>query len=245
MTQTPTDNQITKPDTSQFNRKIRDMFDLITPRYDLLNRVLSARQDVYWRRRTVKLLPDKCERVLDSATGSGDLAIEIARKYPDAQVIGLDFVYRMLELAGKKTLEANAENQIHYISGDANCLPFEDHTFDAVTIAFGLRNIQDRLAAVNEMKRVVRPGGKVLVLEMTFPQNIGMRWFFRFYLNFVIPTLGRLISKGGAYRYLSDSIQGFLSPDEMKALFSEAGLINIKAHRLTGGICYIHEGTVG
>jgi demethylmenaquinone methyltransferase/2-methoxy-6-polyprenyl-1,4-benzoquinol methylase len=220
------------------------MFDRITPHYDLLNRVLSAWQDVYWRRRTARLLPDSCVRVLDSATGSGDLAIEIARRFPDAHVIGLDFVYRMLELAKKKTLKENIKNQIHYISGDANYLPFEDHTFDAVTIAFGLRNIQDRLAAVKEMKRVVRPDGKVLVLEMTFPKNIGMRWFFNFYLNFVIPILGRFITKGGAYRYLSDSIQDFLSPEEMNALFSEAGLTNIQAHRLTGGICYIHEGTV-
>ena len=123
-------------------------------------------------------------------------------------------------------------------------MPYADGFFDAVTIAFGLRNIPDRLAAISEMKRVVRPSGKIMVLEMTFPENIGMRWFFNWYLNHIIPVLGGLISKGGAYRYLSDSIQDFLSPDEMNALFSEAGLTNIQAHQLTGGICYIHEGTV-
>jgi len=237
-------NNTAKTDTYQRNHKIWNIFNHITPRYDLLNRILSARQDVYWRRRTACLLPDRRERILDCATGSGDLAIEIATRYPDAEIIGLDFVWKMLELAKRKTCKAGLASQIRYITGDATCLPYADDFFDAVTIAFGLRNIPDRLDAIREMKRVVRPGGKILVLEMTFPENIGMRWFFNWYLNFIIPVLGGLISKRGAYRYLSNSIQGFLSPDEMNALFSEAGLSNIQAHRLTGGICYIHEGTV-
>jgi len=224
--------------------KVRDLFDQITPRYDLLNRVLSARQDVYWRRRTACLLPDRSERILDCGTGSGDLAIEIAKRNPNADIIGLDFVLKMLELAKKKTCKAGLESQIRYITGDATCLPYADDFFNAVTIAFGLRNIPDRLAAISEMGRVIRPGGKILVLEMTFPENIGMRWFFNWYLNHIIPILGGLISRRGAYRYLSDSIQDFLSPDEMNALFNKAGFINIQAHRLTGGICYIHEGTV-
>jgi len=235
------------------------MFDAITPRYDLLNRLMSARRDVTWRRRIAKFLPNETQRVIDVATGTGDLAIAICRERDTARVFGIDFVPRMLEFAAQKTKSSdiiqedvsphqsspNLNRRISLTLGDAMHLPFVDRGFDAATIAFGLRNIPDKLEVLREMARVVRSGGKVLVLEITFPRNLGMRRFFNWYLNRVIPIMGGLISGDRkAYRYLTDSIQDFLHPDELCDLFLQAGLIDVRSHPLTLGIAYIHEGTV-
>ncbi len=219
------------------------MFDRITPQYDLLNRLLSARQDVYWRRKTVSRFPENSKRIIDIATGTGDIALEAVRQNPDIKVAGLDFVPRMLQYAIPKTRKNGVSDKIFYLAGDALHIPFRDNYFDAATIAFGLRNIPDRISALREMQRVVRPGGKVLILEMTFPKNIGMRKFFTWYLNNIIPLLGRVISRDkSAYKYLPDSIQEFLSPGELSGLMSEVGLLEVKAMSLTFGITYLHEG---
>jgi demethylmenaquinone methyltransferase / 2-methoxy-6-polyprenyl-1,4-benzoquinol methylase len=224
-------------------KTVQRIFNSVTPQYDLLNRLLSGRQDVYWRRRTVRHFPENSERVIDIATGTGDIALEAIKQHPEINVIGLDFVPRMLQFAAVKTKKANAEKHIGLIAGDALHIPFQNNYFDAATIAFGLRNIPDIPTALGEMQRVVRPGGKVLILEMTFPKNIGMRRFFNWYLNNIIPLLGRLISRdSGAYRYLPDSIQAFLSPGELSNLMEKVGLIEVKAIPLTFGITYLHEG---
>jgi demethylmenaquinone methyltransferase/2-methoxy-6-polyprenyl-1,4-benzoquinol methylase len=225
--------------------QIREMFDAITPRYDLLNRLLSARRDVVWRRRAAELLPERVERVLDVATGTGDLAIEICRRRDGVRIYGVDFVPHMLELGRQKVRSINRKQYISLTVGDAMNLPFADHSFDAATIAFGLRNIPDKLGALNKMARVVRKGGRVLVLELTFPHNLGLKRFFNWYLNRVIPAIGGLISGDcKAYRYLPESIQDFLHPDELKRLFQQAGMVEVKAHPLTLGIAWLHEGTV-
>lgn len=232
-------------DTQETERieTIQRIFNRITPHYDLMNRLLSARQDVFWRRKTVRHFPENSKRAIDIATGTGDVALEAVRQYPEISVVGLDFVPRMLQFAVVKTKKCHAEDQIKYLAGDALHLPFQDNYFDAATISFGLRNIPDCLSALSEMQRVIRPGGKVLVLEMTFPKNIGMHRFFSWYLNNIIPLLGRIISGDrGAYRYLPDSIQAFLSPDELSDLMTKAGLKDVKAIPLTMGITYLHVG---
>jgi len=225
--------------------RVKTIFNDVTHRYDLLNRIMSARQDVHWRRRLAKLLTDDTRVVLDIATGTGDLAIEILKHKPHSKVYGIDFVPRMLEYARVKTAGLSRNEKINFCIGDGTFLPFADDSFDAAVIAFGLRNIPDRSGALKEMVRVVRPGGKVLVLEMTFSGNLGLRPFFDWYLNRMIPFVGGLISGNpGAYRYLPDSIQDFLHPDELSDLFRQAGLNDVKAHPLTFGIAYIHEGVV-
>ncbi len=224
---------------------VRDIFSKITPNYDRMNRIMSGRRDVAWRRFLVKRLPHSARKVVDIATGTGDVALEIVRKRPQVKVTGLDFVQEMLDLASKKTDQCGLAEKIDYIHGDAMSMPFEDSTFDASTIAFGMRNIPDRLGAIKEMARVVRPGGKVLVLEMTFPKNLKMRKFFYWYLNNVIPALGKVIAGNHiAYNYLSESIQNFIHPDQMRDLFAQAGLLEIKEYPLTLGITYLHEGIV-
>jgi demethylmenaquinone methyltransferase/2-methoxy-6-polyprenyl-1,4-benzoquinol methylase len=223
---------------------VKRIFNTISPHYDLLNRIMSARRDVSWRRFVVKRLPEDAKTVLDVATGTGDLAIEIAASR-NRQVFGADFVESMMRLAIEKTNARDLSGRISYTAADALHLPFPDNTFDAATVAFGIRNMPDRLAAIKEMKRVVRPQGKILVLEMTFPRNLRLRRFFTWYLNNVIPFVGGLISGNkSAYTYLPDSIQDFLHPDDLTDLFDKAGLKSVKAFPLTFGLTYLHEGHV-
>lgn len=223
---------------------VKGIFDAISPRYDLLNRIMSGRQDVRWRRFAVSRLPEQAKNALDVATGTGDLAIDIAVGR-EIEVFGVDFVERMMRFAVEKTQARKLSERITYAVADALHLPFPENSFDVATMAFGIRNMPDRLSALKEMARVVRPGGKVLVLEMTFPRNLRLRRFFTWYLNNVIPVLGGIISGNrSAYRYLPDSIQDFLHPDDLAVLFENAGLQSVKAFPLTFGLTYLHEGYV-
>lgn len=226
-------------------RGVKDIFGSITPHYDLLNRILSARRDVAWRRFAVGRVPETTERILDVATGTGDLALDLASSMPHARVVGLDFVTQMMRVAEHKTTKARLNGRLTYVTGDATALPFPDSAFDCATIAFGLRNMPDRLTALREMARVVKPGGKVVCLEMTFPRNLGIRRFFKWYLNRVVPVGGGVVSGNSiAYRYLPDSIQDFLHPDDLEKLFREADLLSVQAFPLTFGLTYMHEGIV-
>ncbi|MDP8239881.1 MAG: bifunctional demethylmenaquinone methyltransferase/2-methoxy-6-polyprenyl-1,4-benzoquinol methylase UbiE [Candidatus Hatepunaea meridiana] len=226
-------------------RNVKVMFNDITPSYDILNRIISVRRDVAWRRRVVKSILPEVQRVIDIATGTGDLALEMVKKRPKIEVIGVDFVPMMLSRACRKTAKAGFDERVTYAIADAINLPFPDNSFDAATIAFGLRNIPDNLQALREMARVVRPGGKVLVLEMTFPRNLKIRRFFFWYLNRMIPLIGGLISGNfKAYRYLPDTIQNFHHPDKLSELFKRAGMFDVCAYPLTLGIAYLHEGVV-
>jgi demethylmenaquinone methyltransferase/2-methoxy-6-polyprenyl-1,4-benzoquinol methylase len=224
---------------------VKQIFNTITPHYDLLNRIMSGRRDVAWRRFAVTRVPADAERVIDVATGTGDLAMDIAGQRDKAQVFGVDFVEKMMRQAQTKTSSANLSHRITYVAGDAMSLPFDDNEFDAATVAFGIRNMPDRLGALKEMVRVVKPGGKIICLEMTFPRNLGLRRFFTWYLNNVIPFLGGLISRNPrAYTYLPDSIQDFLHPEDLSDLFQKAHLKSVSAFPLTLGLTYLHEGFV-
>jgi len=222
---------------------VKTIFNTITPHYDLLNRIMSGRRDVAWRKFAVKRIPLNANKILDLATGTGDLAIAIAEGFPKAGITGADFVEKMMRVAKVKTESRHLSDKIDYVAADATKLPFESGEFDAATIAFGLRNIPDRLAALQEMRRVVKPGGKVITLEMTFPRNLRLRNFFKWYLNHMIPILGGMISGSrDAYRYLPDSIQDFLTPDQLSDLFESVGFKSIKTFPLTFGLTYLHEG---
>jgi demethylmenaquinone methyltransferase/2-methoxy-6-polyprenyl-1,4-benzoquinol methylase len=223
---------------------VREVFTTIPRRYDFLNRFFSLRRDVAWRRFAArKMRFFKTARFLDVATGTADLAVETVRRHPSVRVAGLDFVREMMAVGRRKILRRRMADRICLIQGDALFLPFDDNAFDVAAIAFGIRNIPDRGRALAEMKRVVVPGGQVMVLEMNFPRHPLFRRFYDLYLNHLMPRLARLFSRNAAaYNYLGDSIKEFPSPDSFVRLMAQAGLTEIEKYSLTLGITYLYIG---
>jgi len=220
------------------------MFDQIAARYDAMNRVLSLGLDRGWRRRAVRALRlgDR-PRVLDLATGTGDLAIDIARMHPGAEVIGLDPSPRMLAVAQAKLARRRLADRVTLVRGDAQQLPYASCEMDAATIAFGIRNVPDRLAALREMARVVRPGGRVCVLELGEPRRGLLARAARFHTHHVVPRLGALLSGAREYRYLQRSIAAFPPSAEFARLMERAGLHVIDVVPLTFGVCTLYVAT--
>jgi len=214
------------------------MFDVIADRYDLLNRLTSFGRDRVWRRETAIRLGAPT-RILDLATGTGDLAIELAQRYPDAHVTGLDPSARMLELARAKSRALALEDRITYVEGDAQELPFEDAEFDAVSMAFGIRNVPDRAAALKEMVRVASLGAKIAILELTEPRGRGVSLLARCHVHCVVPLLGALISGPQQYAYLSRSIAAFPSPQAFTAFAAESGLLLLEVRSFSFGACHL------
>ncbi len=227
--------------------KIQKMFSTIAHRYDLLNRVLSLGIDRYWRKFAVNQLPEvENAQFLDVATGTCDVALEIIRRFPrDAKVVGVDFSDKMLELGKEKVAAADCGEKIDVRFADVTNLPFEDNSFDASIIAFGIRNVQDYKKGVSEMGRVVKSGGKVIILEFTSVQNRFFKPLYHFYIIRVLPFIGEIISgKRGAYKYLPDSMLHFPPPDEFKTAMEETGLQDVRYYKLNFGITAVHVGTV-
>lgn len=223
---------------------VKVIFKSIPKRYDFLNHFLSLWQDVLWRRFTINQarLAGK-KRLLDVATGTGDLALWAVRKNPELQVIGLDYSSEMLALCDRKIHARSLSDKVQILQGDALALPFPDNSFDALTIGFGIRNIPDKLQALKEMQRVVIPGGRVLVLEMGLPASRILKIFYCLYLKYLIPFIASLFSPNPeAYDYLADSIQHFPKPQDFQELLLQAGLKNIQTHALTFGITYLFIG---
>jgi len=223
---------------------VREVFATIPRRYDFLNRFFSLRRDVAWRRFAArKMRFFKTMRFLDVATGTADLAVEAARRHPSVRITGLDFVREMMAVGAQKIRRNQMADRIDLIQGDALSLPFDDHIFDVAAIAFGIRNIPDRRCALQEMLRVVVPGGQVMALEMNFPRHPLFRRFYDLYLNGLLPRMARLFSRNpAAYSYLGDSIKEFPSPDQFACLMAEAGLTGIEKYALTLGITYLYIG---
>ena len=219
------------------------MFDGIAGRYDLLNRILSFGLDRRWRAQAVAAIVAPGSRVLDLATGTADLAIEVLRQQPDATVVGLDPAPRMLALGERKVAAAGLGGRIDLRTGKAEDLPFEDGSFDAVAIAWGIRNVANRRQALAEMARVLRAGGRLAILEGSEPRSGLLAPLARFYLHHVMPRLGAWLSKERAYRYLQTSIEAFPSAEEFARMISEAGLDVVEVRPLTFGVCCLYLAT--
>lgn len=222
-----------------------EMFDGIARRYDLLNRIMSMGMDQGWRRKTVKslrLAPG--HRALDLATGTADLAIRIARKHPEVTVVGLDPSRGMLDVGVTKVARRELEDRVELVEGDAQALPYPDDSFDAITMAFGIRNVPDRALALREMVRVLRPGGRVAILELSEPRKGIMAPLARFHIRVVVPRLGALISGSREYRYLQESVAAFPPPREFTAMMTDAGFASAHARALTFGVCQLYTGEV-
>jgi demethylmenaquinone methyltransferase/2-methoxy-6-polyprenyl-1,4-benzoquinol methylase len=209
------------------------MFDRIAPVYDAMNRVMTAGLDGRWRRVTVEETVRAGDRVLDACCGTGDLAI--AARPRAASVIGLDFSEPMLERARRK------EPAIEWVRGDVLALPFEDASFDAVTVGFGVRNVEDLDAGLRELRRVLAPGGRIGILEITTPRGV-LAPFYRVWFDRVVPLLGRLLPGGAAYRYLPASVRRFPGPDELASRLEECGFEAVRYRTFAGSIVALHVG---
>jgi len=220
------------------------MFTSIASRYDLLNHVLSANVDRLWRRALVHFANVASgEAILDVATGTADVAIAFARQSVAGPICGIDLSTGMLKIGREKVDRADLDGRIELIEGDALDLPYEDGTFDVVTVAFGLRNLPDYAAGVAEMTRVLKPGGRLLVLEFFPPRGGLFLRAYKLYLGSVVPIAGRVISGSKeAYRYLASSIEHFITHDEMRSMMQAQGLDPVETRRLTGGIATIYRG---
>ncbi len=217
------------------------MFDAIAPRYDLLNRILSLGIDQSWRRKTAAALATTpMNRVLDIATGTGDLAVVTARQFPSVTIVGVDPSARMLDVAREKVACADLAARIELVQGDAQNLPFADDSFDGVCMAFGIRNVPDRLLALREMRRVLRPRGRVSILELSEPGGGVLGPMARFHVRTVVPWIGAALSGSREYRYLQRSIAAFPPPREFVATMQEAGLANAHFLRLSFGACHVY-----
>jgi demethylmenaquinone methyltransferase/2-methoxy-6-polyprenyl-1,4-benzoquinol methylase len=214
--------------------EVRSMFDRIAPVYDVMNRVMTAGLDQRWRRETVNAVVRPDDRVLDACCGTGDLAVA-ALKAGAAEVVGLDFSPRMLERARAK------QQTVTWLDGDVTAMPFGDGEFDSATVGFGVRNVPDLSAALGELARVLRPGGRLGILEITTPTGF-LAPFYRLWLDRIVPLLGKLLKGGSAYTYLPASVRRFPGPDELARLLREAGFDGVAYRTFAGGIVALHTG---
>jgi demethylmenaquinone methyltransferase / 2-methoxy-6-polyprenyl-1,4-benzoquinol methylase len=212
---------------------VERMFDRIAPVYDVMNRVMTAGLDGRWRRITVEEAVHPGDRVLDACCGTGDLAV--AARARGADVVGLDFSERMLERARLK------EPAIEWVRGDMLELPFDDASFDAVTVGFGVRNVEDLEAGLRELRRVLRPGGRLGILEITTPRGV-LAPFYRVWFDRVVPLLGRVLPGGAAYTYLPASVRRFPDPDALADLLARCGFERVRYRLFAGSIVALHVG---
>lgn len=224
---------------------IRRMFGGIAHRYDLLNCLLSIGRDRYWRREAVaqaQLPPGGL--AVDVCTGTADVALELAKRFPSAKsIVGVDFCLPMIRLAEAKVAREGLTGRVHLQAGSAEALPFDANTFDVATVAFGIRNLVDRKQGLAELNRVLRPGGRGIILEFAMPRGGLFGGLYRFYFHRVLPWLGGLISGDrAAYSYLPASVSVFPSPLELTRLMEEVGFCDVRFRALTCGIVTLHVG---
>ena len=212
---------------------VESMFDRIAPVYDAMNRVMTAGLDQRWRRRTVAAAVRPGDRVLDACCGTGDLAVAAARAGGD--VTGLDFSERMLARARRKSTD------IEWVRGDVLELPFADESFDAVTVGFGVRNVADLERALRELRRVLRPGGRVAILEITRPRGV-LKPFFSLWFDRLVPLLGKVLPGGKAYAYLPASVRRFPGAEELTTVLEACGFADVRFRLFGGSIVALHSG---
>ena len=213
---------------------VRRMFDRIAPVYDVMNRLMTAGLDQRWRAATVRETVQPGDRVLDACCGTGDLAVA-AQAAGASSVVGLDFSAAMLDRARRKAPE------LTFIEGDVLALPFKDASFDAAVVGFGIRNVADLEAGVRELRRVLQPGGRLGILEITTPRGV-LAPFYRLWFDRVVPLLGRVLPGGEAYTYLPASVHRFPPPEELAALLAANGFARVRHCRFAGGIVALHVG---
>jgi demethylmenaquinone methyltransferase/2-methoxy-6-polyprenyl-1,4-benzoquinol methylase len=235
---------VTDIDREQHIGMVREIFSTIPGRYDFLNHLLSMRRDVAWRRFAIrKMRFFNTFRLLDVATGTCDMAVEAARTYPEITVKGIDFVAEMLVPGKRKIAGRGLGERVELMQADATSLPFPDESFDAASIAFGIRNIPERLVALKEMRRILVPGGRAFILELNAPQNRLWRKVFAPYLIRVLPRVARIFTRNpAAYVYLVDSLLHFPPPPRFMALMQEVGFTELDHFSLTLGIASLYVG---
>ncbi|ARS34029.1 bifunctional demethylmenaquinone methyltransferase/2-methoxy-6-polyprenyl-1,4-benzoquinol methylase UbiE [Pontibacter actiniarum] len=223
--------------------QVATMFNNIAGKYDFLNHFLSAGIDIIWRKKAVSLLaPQKPKQVLDIATGTADFAIETLRLNPD-KITGVDISEGMLAVGREKLAKKGLTNKIELKYGDSENLPFEDNTFDAITVAFGVRNFENLEKGLAEMHRVLKPGGMAVVLEFSKPRSFPMKQLYQFYFKNILPVVGKLVSKdNAAYTYLPESVQAFPDGQDFLNIYQKVGFRSTKWHSLTFGISSIYTG---
>lgn len=222
--------------------QVREMFDSIAPAYDFMNRAMTMGIDRLWRRRAVSMVKRaNPSHILDVATGTGDLAITLARALPASRVTGIDLSPGMIALGREKVEAASLTDRVTLVEGDCLALPFDDATFDCVTVAYGVRNFERLAEGYREMARVLAPGGTLCVIELTTPRNPLVKPLYNLYTRHIIPLVGRMVSKDvRAYAYLPESIAAVAQGREMLALMEAAGLTDTRLRSMTLGTCTIY-----
>lgn len=223
---------------------IAAMFDRISLKYDRLNHLLSLNIDKIWRRKTAKIVAkSQPKTILDLATGTADLAIQLAKHNPQAHITGVDFSEKMLEIGKKKIQQQHIEDQIELLQGDAARLPFLDNSFDTITVAFGVRNFEDLDKGLSEMLRVVKVGGQVVILEFSNPERFPVKQVYRLYFKHILPKIGKWVSKdNNAYSYLPASVEKFPKPDDFLQTLSNMDMHNCAKKTLSFGIATLYWG---
>ncbi|QRR02763.1 bifunctional demethylmenaquinone methyltransferase/2-methoxy-6-polyprenyl-1,4-benzoquinol methylase UbiE [Dyadobacter sandarakinus] len=223
--------------------QVAEMFDNISPKYDLLNHLLSAGVDIYWRKKAIGYLKkQKPKVILDIATGTGDFAIEALALKPE-KIIGVDISEGMLAIGREKVAKLGKQDIITLQSGDSENLTFADNYFDAIIVSFGVRNFQNLLAGLTEMNRVMKPNGTCVVVEFSKPRSFPFKQFYNFYFKYILPLIGKTVSRdSAAYTYLPESVQAFPDGEAFLEIYKRAGFVNTKCISLTFGICSVYIG---
>lgn len=223
-------------------QQVENMFDKIAFRYDFLNRFLSAGIDVGWRKKAIKqLVSSKPKNILDVATGTGDFALTSFKILKPEKITGIDISERMLEIGRKKIEKAGLQENIELLKGDSEAILFDDNTFDAITVAFGVRNFENLEKGLGEIRRVLKPGGKLVILEFTKPSIPVIKQVYNFYMNTITPKIGKIIAKNNeAYQYLNDSVVQFPQKESFIHILNQSDYRNAFYKTLTLGICSIY-----
>ena len=234
----------TDPENESKKKQVQRMFDSIAHKYDFLNHLFSMGIDVLWRKRCIRLLrKENPSTILDMASGTGDFAIEAIRMGIDAHVTAMDLSQGMLDVGKVKVNKRGYEKSITLMQGDSENLPFEDNSFDAYTVGFGVRNFENLDKGLSEMYRVLKPNSITVILEFSKPKQFPVKQLFGFYFKFIMPALGKIVSRdSAAYTYLPESVMAFPEGDEFLNKLKTAGFIELSATSLTGGIASIYIG---